>query len=60
MRLSEHIPEDHRGLIDDRGERDAIDDPVHAVRPGMIECEAERRKRFASAGRHVEREYAPR
>ncbi len=56
--IAKHGAEDLRGLVDDGGERNAIDNAVHAMRLGVIEREAERGKRLASARRHVQREDA--
>src|SRR5262249_16532407 len=58
--LSEHIAKDCCGLIDNRGERDAIDDPVHPMSFGMIERKTERGECLAATSRHFECEHAAR
>src|SRR6185437_13930393 len=58
--LPKHVAENRCCLIDYRNERDAVDDPFHVVRLGMIKREAERGQRFAAAGRHAKREYPAR
>ena len=58
--VAQHVAEDRGGLVDDGGERDGVDDPLVAVRPGVVEGEAERGERLAAAGRHGQREEAGR
>jgi hypothetical protein len=58
--LSEHAAEDRRRLVDDRCERNAVDDAVHAVGFGMIKRETQRGERLATSRRHVQRKGAAR
>ena len=58
--VAQHAAEDRGGLVDDGGERDGVDDPLVAVRLGVVKGEAERGERLAAAGRHRQREEAGR
>ena len=50
-RMAKHL----RGLLDDAGVGNHIDDPAQAVRDGVIQRERQRRQRLAAAGRHRQR-----
>src|SRR5688572_579068 len=58
--VTQHAAEDRGILVYDGGERDRKYDPLMAVRPGVVEREAERGQRLAAAGRHRQGEEAGR
>src|SRR5260370_40940781 len=58
--ISQNPAKDRGRLVDDRCERDRIDDPVHVPVLHMIQRETERSQRLAATCRHVECEEAAR
>ena len=58
MFITEHISEDLCRLIDDRGKGNGIDDPLQAVRAGVVEGKPEGSQCLAATRGHGQREKA--
>ena len=56
MLLAQKLAENRRRLVNDRGERNRINDPLVPVLPRVIQRKAQRGQSFAAARRHCQRE----
>ena len=57
--VAENLAKNGGCLVDDRGERDRVDDPIEIVPLRVLQGEGERSERLAAAGRDSQREEPP-